>query len=155
MTLRYGILALLFSTAPSQASAVPGAEVLLSPSHSSVGRASDSRYPAPGYTKSPGTRRFGARLEPPLTWGGLWPGQLPHSVEVSEQDGPRSAMRATGHVKLSLLNSADYPEYPDRKVAARACVTSSASCGLCPRQSLHSNGSDYFFLILGPFGPRS
>ena len=32
--------------------------------------------------------------------------------------------RLCGHVKLSLLNSADYPEYPDRKVGARACATS-------------------------------
>ena len=28
-------------------------------------------------------------------------------------------VRLYGHVKLSLLNSADYPEYPDRKVGAR------------------------------------
>ena len=47
-----------------------------------------------------------------------------------------------GHVKLSLLNSAAYPEYPDRKVGVRACATSSASCELCPRQSFHSKGSD-------------
>ena len=38
-------------------------------------------------------------------------------------DGPCPAM---GHVKLSLLNSADYPEYPDRKVGARTCATSFA-----------------------------
>ena len=31
-------------------------------SHSSGGRASDSRYRPPGYTRSPGSRRFGARL---------------------------------------------------------------------------------------------
>ena len=43
-------------------------------------------------------------------------------------------VRLCGHVKLSLLNSADYQEYPDRKVGARACATSSAYCGLCPRQ---------------------
>ena len=34
--------------------------------------------------------------------------------------------RLCGHVKLLLLNSADYQEYPDRKVGARACATSSA-----------------------------
>ena len=50
--------------------------------------------------------------------------------------------RLCGHVKLSLLNSAAYPEYPDRKVGVRACATSSAFCGLCPRQSFHSKGSD-------------
>ena len=47
-------------------------------------------------------------------------------------------VRLCGHVKLSLLNSADYPEYPDRKVGVRACATSSASCGLRPCQSFHS-----------------
>ena len=31
-------------------------------------------------------------------------------------------VRLCGHVKLSLLNSVDYPEYPDRKVGVRACV---------------------------------
>ena len=41
-------------------------------------------------------------------------------------------VRLCGHVKLSLINSADYPEYPDRKVGVRACATSSASCGLNP-----------------------
>ena len=47
-------------------------------------------------------------------------------------------VRLCGQVKLPLLNSADYPEYPDRKVGVRACATSSASGGLCPRQSLYS-----------------
>ena len=50
--------------------------------------------------------------------------------------------RLCGHVKLSFLNSADYQEYPDRKVGTSACATSSAYCGLCPRQSFHSKGSD-------------
>ena len=31
--------------------------------------------------------------------------------------------RLCGYVKLSLLNSADYQEYPDRKVGASACTT--------------------------------
>ena len=44
-----------------------------------------------------------------------------------------------GHAKVSLLNSADYQEYPDRKVGTRTCARSSAFCGLfCPRQSFHS-----------------
>ena len=51
-------------------------------------------------------------------------------------------VRLCGHVKLSLLNSADNPEYPDRKVGARACATSSAYCGLWSRQTFHSKGSD-------------
>ena len=54
-------------------------------------------------------------------------------------------VRLCGHVKLSPLNSADYPEYPDRKVGLRACATSSASCGLWPRQSFHSKGSDKIY----------
>ena len=32
------------------------------PSHSSGGKASDSRHRPPGYTRSPGSRRFGARF---------------------------------------------------------------------------------------------
>ena len=63
-------------------------------------------------------------------------------------------VRLCGHVKLSLLNSADYQEYPDRKVWARACATSSAYCGVCPRQSFHSKGSDYFFFNLEQILPR-
>ena len=51
-------------------------------------------------------------------------------------------LRLCGHVKLSLLNSAANPEYSNRKVWVRACATSSASCGLCPRQSFHSKGSN-------------
>ena len=45
-------------------------------------------------------------------------------------------------LKLSLLNSVDYPEYPDRKVGARAWPTSSAYCGLWSRQFFHSKDSD-------------
>ena len=106
------------------------------PSRSSVGRASDSQ-PAPG--SSPGSRRFGARYIEPPDGDGLRSRQRPQPVEVSERGG---RVRLCGHVKLSLLNSADYQEYPDRKVGARACATSSAYCGLCPRQSFHSKGSD-------------
>ena len=35
-----------------------------------------------------------------------------------------------GYVKLSLLNYADYPEFPDRTVGVRTCATSYASRGL-------------------------
>ena len=31
-----------------------------------------------------------------------------------------------GHVKLSILNSPNSPEFPDRTVGARACATSTA-----------------------------
>ena len=58
---------------------------------------------------------------------GLRSGQRPQPVEVSERDGP----------KFSLLNSADYSEYPHRKVGGRTRATSSVYCGLCPRQSFH------------------
>ena len=67
-------------------------------------------------------------------------GSGPQPVEVSEQG--RTVPGYVGTLKLSLLNSADYQEYPDRKVGTRACATSSAYCGLCPRQSFHSKGSD-------------
>ena len=58
---------------------------------------------------------------------------------------PGAAAHVWWHVKLSLLNSFDYPEYPDRKVGTRACATSSASCGFCLRQSFHSKGSDKIY----------
>ena len=81
---------------------------------------------------------------------------LDKHIEPPDGDGLRSGsgrsqlksvsgadrVRLCGHVKISLLNSADYQEYPDRKVGARACATSSAYCGLCPRPSFHSKVSD-------------
>ena len=37
--------------------------------------------------------------------------------------------RLYGHVKLSLLNYTDYPEYADRKVGVGACATSPGFLG--------------------------
>ena len=64
--------------------------------HSLVGRLSDFRYLTPGYKKSPGSRPFRARytnVEPP-DGDGLWSGQRPQPVEVSERGGPCPAMWA-------------------------------------------------------------
>ena len=63
----------------------------ISPSRSSVGRASESQ-PAPG--SSPGSRRFGARYIEPPDGDGLRSGQRPQPVEVSERGGPCPAMWA-------------------------------------------------------------
>ena len=73
-------------------------------------------------------------LEPPD--GDGWGSGCSQLKSVSGAD----RVRLCGRVKLSLLNSADYQEYPDREVGA--CATSSAYCGLCPRRSFHSKGSD-------------
>ena len=41
-----------------------------------------------------------------------------------------TVLGSEGHVKLSLLNYAVYPEFPDRTVEVRTCATSYASRGL-------------------------
>ena len=43
------------------------------------------------------------------------------------------------YIELPLLNSVDYPEFPDRKVGvSRACTTNSTYLAmLCPHQSSH------------------
>ena len=69
----------------------------------------------------------------------------PDGDAVCGRDSGRSQLKLmsrrtmSGHVRpLSLLNSADYTEYPDRNVVVRVCATSSTSCRLWTRQSFHS-----------------
>ena len=57
-----------------------------------------------------------------------WPaaggsGRAEGQLTSVSRGGPCPAM---GYVKLSLLNSADYPEFPDRTVGVRTCATSYA-----------------------------
>ena len=61
-----------------------------------------------------------SRLGWPAAGGsGRTEGQL---TSVSGED----RVRLCGHVKLSLLNPAEYPEFPDRTVGVRTCATSFA-----------------------------
>ena len=61
-------------------------------------------------------------------------------------------VRLCGHVNLSLLNSADYPDFPYRKVGARTCTTSSTQRGsglVTPSKLLpHSSKGQMFELNL-------
>ena len=50
-------------------------------------------------------------------------------------------VRLCGHVRLSFLNSADYQEYPDRKVGARACAECAALQALLTAGSVLVNPS--------------
>ena len=59
-------------------------------------------------------------------WDGPVGGSNRGQLKSVEWDGPCPALMGSGHVKLSILNSPNNPELPDRTVGARASATSNA-----------------------------
>ena len=79
-------------------------------------------------------------LEPP-DGDGLRSGQQPQQVEVSEWDGSCPTMWARKTFASKFFRLPGISRLEGRSQPVMASATSSAYCGLCPRQSFHSKCS--------------